>query len=475
LTLAVAAPAAGQEENAEKAGFPVERLRPSMDRNGILDVESASVGDHLDYDVALWGSYALNPLTLSRRLPDGTVERAGIIVGHRVGAFLVGGVSLFDVAQIGAELPIVLLQLRGAPPADRDAVLNELNAVGVGDLRVIPKLSVTRWIERFADVPRVVEVSLIPAFTVPSGFPPGAYMGEGFFTFAPEIAASTKIAGLKVGANAGMRFRPESQFLGLNVSHELTYRLGVGYDLRDTIGAPFDFGASLTGATALLTPFAEINQNPLEMLAGGTWDAWGPVQVFGGLGFGLIAGFGTPDARLFAGVRYSPRSADKDGDGILDARRTAVPTSRVSCACRAAPRTTATATASSTRTTSVRTTPRTPTASRTRTAARIPTTTATACSTPTMSAPTRPRIRTASPMRTAARTRTTTRTVCSTAKTSAPTRPRTSTATPTPMAARTPTTTKTACPTPRISAPTNPRTSTATPTTTAAPTTPAWS
>jgi outer membrane protein OmpA-like peptidoglycan-associated protein len=41
-------------------------------------------------------------------------------------------------------------------------------------------------------------------------------------------------------------------------------------------------------------------------------------EIIGGPGVGMIAGYGVPTFRLFAGVRYTPTAHDADGDGIAD-------------------------------------------------------------------------------------------------------------------------------------------------------------
>ena len=112
--------------------------------------------------------------------------------------------------------------------------------------------------------------------------------------------------------------------------------------------------------------------------------------------------------RRSTSARTSPDPRRRD-DGCPDATRSA----------------TATATASPTTSTSARTSPRTSTASRTRTAAPIPTTTRTASPTSSTSARTIPRTRTASRTRTAARIRTTTRTASSTCDDKCPNEPET--------------------------------------------------
>jgi outer membrane protein OmpA-like peptidoglycan-associated protein len=321
-----ASTALAQATADEEAKFPVERLRPALDRDGIIDVEAGGVGDHMSYDLGLWLNYAYNPLTLSRRGADGLPERVGVLVGHRASASLVGAISLFEFVELGAELPVVLFQSRGDGIPTTTAVLSDLNAVGVGDIRVAPKLRLLRQHKGNSDrsIPALsaadgfLDLAIIPAFTLPTGFPEGSYMGEGFLTFLPEVAASWSNFGLRLGANAGMRFRPESRIANLTVSHEVTWRAGAAYNLQELLKVPLDLAASLNGATALMTPFASVNQNPIELMGAATYDVYGPVQVFAGAGFGLLAGFGTPDLRLFAGIRLSPRTFDRDGDGIVD-------------------------------------------------------------------------------------------------------------------------------------------------------------
>jgi outer membrane protein OmpA-like peptidoglycan-associated protein len=312
--VALAAPAGRAQTAAEPASFPVERLRPALDRDGVIDVEWARVGPHLTYDAALWVNYALNPLVVTRSVPGAFPERVGVLVGHRVGASLVGGISLFDWVQLGAELPVILFQSRGPGVPSTEAVVGQLNAIGVGDLRLAPKIRILRSEEAFVDV------AVMPAFTLPTNFPRASYFGEGDWpTFVPELLVSKDLLGLRLAGNLGARLRPETRFLSLNVTHELTWRAGLGYRFADVLKVPLEIDASLSGATAALAPFSSIDQNPIELLAGATYEVWpGWMQVFGGAGVGILAGFGTPDLRLFAGVRFSPRVYDKDGDGILD-------------------------------------------------------------------------------------------------------------------------------------------------------------
>jgi outer membrane protein OmpA-like peptidoglycan-associated protein len=305
LVLAACAATAGRAQDFGELGdITVERLRPSLDREGIVNVESGSVGQHLDFDIALWGGYGANPLTFSQVEPDGTVTRLGIFIEHRAGMSLVGALSLFDWVQLGAELPVVVYQGGG--------LFDTLGgtAFGVSDLRLSPKIRILRRQDVFVDV------AVVPALTLPTAFPQESFTGAGSFCLIPEVIVSTVLYGVKLGANADMRLRlrPETTVL----RHEMTLRGGVGYDFRELLDLPFDVNLSLATTTALLSPFAIPTQNPTELLGSVAWDVFGPLQVFAGGGWGLNVGYGLPDWRVFAGVRFGVQARDRDGDGIPD-------------------------------------------------------------------------------------------------------------------------------------------------------------
>lgn len=304
----LAGPAQAQEA---AASFSAERLRPALDRNGILDVEWAAIDGNGAWDAALWTGYALNPLVLNRRDIDGTSERIGTLVAHRVGASAVVSMTLLDWLEVGGELPLVLFQSRGDGVPGMS--LPPLSALALGDARVSPKLQILNTKLHGLDL------AVMPSLTFPTGFPRDSYAGEGFFTLVPELAVSRQILGLRVAGNLAARFRPESVTWGLAVGHELGWRLGAGYTLDELAHVPLEIDASVSGGTSLMRPFDNLNQSPIELLVGGSYEVVKDlVMVTAGAGVGVVAGFGTPDLRLFAALRWAPRDRDRDDDGILD-------------------------------------------------------------------------------------------------------------------------------------------------------------
>ena len=111
-------------------------------------------------------------------------------------------------------------------------------------------------------------------------------------------------------------------------------RVGVAGRLAELGGPPIELDASLAMAfSASKEAFANANQTPLELRGGVTWDAHAVVAPFVGGGVGLVRGYGTPDWRVFAGVRLGLLAEDpdpcagqpedfdgfEDDDGCLDA------------------------------------------------------------------------------------------------------------------------------------------------------------
>ena len=296
----------------ETGSFPSEHFAPAMDRDGINDVEWGATGEHLTYDVSLWGGYSLNPLVLYQRV-DGVLQNAGSLVEHQVNTHLTGAISLFDWLELGADVPVTLFQSRNDDAISPALQTRPLAPTGLGDLRLMPKLRILKSDERSP-----IDLAFIPGLTLPTSIPTGSYFGDATPTFAPQVAVSRAMGGLRLAGNVGYRLRGESEFVNLIVGQELFYRAGVAYRLHDGWNVPLQLAASLRGSTYVLDPFSQINTNPLEVLAGATVDVGDDWQLFADVGTGIVAGFGVPQFRALAGVRLSPRQLDRDHDGITD-------------------------------------------------------------------------------------------------------------------------------------------------------------
>ena len=316
---------------------PLDRFRTTIDDKGLGVTEGGAIPGHLAFQAGFVLNYALNPLVLR----NGDGEVVAPIVGHRLQGDALFTIGLFEYVSLGIDLPLTLLQVGGDIPENLQSVLgaeNGLSGIGVGDLKLVPKIRLLREDQHF------VSLAIIPTVTLPTaggirfneGGPEyeygGDYLGEGpgQFAFIPEVALSTNIAGLRPAINVAYRLRQPSSLFGTFTVHpEIVYRAGIGYDLGTFMNEVESFliFAEIFGATADRNPFglvdnsnaAEVRlQNPLEGLVGARYRLPIGISIEGGIGTGLRAGFGSPDVRAFVGVRYGVEDNDRDDDGIDD-------------------------------------------------------------------------------------------------------------------------------------------------------------
>ena len=345
--LAVGVTPARAQEAGATTSLPLERWRPALDARGLGTTESGEVPAHLGWDLGLLVGYELNPLVLR----DATGAVVAPVVAHRLGGNLSVSLGVFEYFALGVDLPLTLVQLGGAVPDEVAGLLGVAEGVsnlGTGDLRLAPKARLLRE-DRHG-----VSLAITPALTLPTAGGlnvdtgawtyGGGFLGEGpgQFAFIPELAVSTNVAGVRLAGNLAYRLRQPARYLGaLDISPELVYRLGVGYDLA-ALAPPLGHAllfAELYGATSDQNPFglfvpadlddderrlAELESrltNALEWLAGMRYRTPLPgLHVEGGIGAGILPGFGSPDLRAFVGVRFAMEDRDRDDDGVDDER-----------------------------------------------------------------------------------------------------------------------------------------------------------
>lgn len=302
------------------SGFAIERMRLTPSRTGLLDTEWGAVPRGLVWDVGLWAGYERNPLVVR----NAAGERLGSLLRDRVGGSVVASLSFLDRLQVGVELPVVFLNERPAQlPGVVIGNLSSVAGAGVGDLRVMPKVGLLRHEDHGVDLAVLASVE----------FPTGGgsrYLGSKGFVLQPEIALSRPFGNVRAALNVGAAFRtsrPTS--IDLQVGHELLTRLAVAYRFNqvDPKALPLELGVTALAGFALRQPFQNANQTPVELKAYGSYDVLPFMQLFAAAGVGLFRGWGVPDWRALAGVRFfspaEPAKAaepDSDGDGLADAR-----------------------------------------------------------------------------------------------------------------------------------------------------------
>ncbi len=298
------------------AKFTLERFRIATDREGVLDVEWGGTLQRGQWDFGLWAGAQDDPLVVVQDMGDGS-ERIGRLVDHRVGGSLVASIGVLDFLQAGVELPVIFSQDQslGSSPVGMGG---DLSRVGLGDIRIVPKLGLLRAARHGVDL------AIIPAVTFPSSTADD-YFGEQSASFAPEIAISRAFGGLRLATNVGYRTRKLARIANLEINDEIFGRLGAGYRFGDAGGPPLELDLTLSAATRANDFMGDSSNNYVEVLGGLQYLLARPVLGFLAGGVGLEEGFGAPDWRLLLGARFGVGKRDPDrlvndtdGDGLAD-------------------------------------------------------------------------------------------------------------------------------------------------------------
>ncbi len=277
---------------------------------------------HMTLSSWLLTSYAHDSLVCR----DESGEEAYSIVEHQVNADLAAAWGLFDRFEVGAAIPGVWLNGPKAPPNPSVRCgsfdPNGVNTLSVADPRVFAKVLLTPWNEGVVASLRVATDIPLAQFNQEAG----PFAGERRFpNFTPALTAGYTSEWFKVGVDLGMTFREPAPVGDLVVGQAINYGLATEITV---VPSTFFVDLDLFGKAAPAFLLGTRDQFPLEGVVAGKLFL-GPVVLLGGVGAGLIADYGAPDARVFAGIGYYPLPekeeepalegpSDRDSDGILD-------------------------------------------------------------------------------------------------------------------------------------------------------------
>jgi outer membrane protein OmpA-like peptidoglycan-associated protein len=279
------------------AQVDAERLTPAVTHDGWIGAEGSAVrhpDDRWELDAML--HYARNPLVIASS--QGDLERA--LVSGRFGMFLAGSASIGESFALGLGLPVFAQQGSGDPSAG-----------GVGDLRLVPKLALT------SDVEDGIGLALAAEVRAPTHG--GDYSGsaDSLSIFPKLILDHRYPGGLRVGANVGVIVREDQSFSNVTSGDELAYALGISQRLGGLAGRT-ELGVEVDGGVNLSDPGdEEVALEALGFLRHALDAEW---IVQGGVGAGVLEGYGVPTWRVFLGFTFRPTSHDGDADGVSDSR-----------------------------------------------------------------------------------------------------------------------------------------------------------
>jgi OOP family OmpA-OmpF porin len=284
------------QQTETNTNVDAERFKPAVTPDGWVTAEGSGLRPTADpWEFGLYLNYGVNPLVAV----DAGNDLSRQFVGGHLGFDAIASVTLADPFVLGLDMPLYAAQSGDYDPS----------FAGLGDLRLVPKLRI------MDDREDAIGLALTPEVRLPTHT--GDFSGGARnVVVIPKVILDHRFrSGIRIGFNLGALFRQKTEFFNVSAGSELVYAGALGYTLGGLEGKT-ELGVELNGAAGLVAHDTE--ELPLELFAyirqvlSPQWD------LIAGPGFGLIAGYGVPTIRIFAGVRFRPTSHDADDDGISD-------------------------------------------------------------------------------------------------------------------------------------------------------------
>lgn len=230
---------------------------------------------------------ARNPLVLRR----GDGERETSLVSSQTRLHLLGSYVVYDDIEVGLDLPLVVQQ--GGDENPPPGVSPVESGWGVGDVRLSSRA------QFFATEDEDEEVNVAIAGMMDLHLPTGSKssLQGGDFRIGPTIATDIIFdSGQRMGFHVGYQFRPSTRYQGLTVDDTMRWGLSGLIPVSEDV----EIIGELLGRVTPSVGFRRTH-SPTEFVAGGKASV-GAAHLLGGIGLGLVRGYGTPDWRGFVGV-----------------------------------------------------------------------------------------------------------------------------------------------------------------------------
>jgi len=290
----------------------VDRFEPlGAQGNNILNVATSDVMPHGNPHLGLFAHYLQDPMIL--RGDDGSEKS---VLGSALKTEFSAGLGMWDWLDISFSLPLVVWQ-DGGDLAELGAPGESANSPTLGDLRVVPRIQLIHH-QDFSGF----GFAILPMVSIPTGT---ALNTEGDLRFEPRAVLDWRHRnGLQIATNLAYSFRPRKVVHNVVVDDVVRWSVGTRAPLiwdDVSLVASFFGDIPLDDDVDLSRPPATLNErsgNPLELVGGIELELANDIVLTFGGGAGLNSGLGSPDFRVFLGLGYTPRVADRDGDGIPD-------------------------------------------------------------------------------------------------------------------------------------------------------------
>jgi len=298
-------------------GFRVDRfeMAPSVD-DGLV-VQDPGVLRHMAWSVSAALGYTN---TLLRVVPRLSSNDGVDVVGTRLSAYLDFAIGLRDRFELHAAMPFAIAQSSESGVA-AGLMLRNAGASAVGD----GHLGGSALLYGTDHAARGVQLGAAADLAIPVGSE-NSFTSDGQVGGELVATAGYTGPGYRVAANAGVRYRPEHNYVSSDQGTELIGRAGLFVPVahqRLMTSLELDLAARAAGRDA----FRALG-SPILALLGARYHFPGGIRAGAGIGAGLTEAPGSPAVRVIFTVGYSPeppppramapRVDDRDGDGIAD-------------------------------------------------------------------------------------------------------------------------------------------------------------
>nr|QAT78167.1 TraB [Pyxidicoccus sp.] len=277
--------------------FNVQIFRPSGAPQDLVVVTQSRPLSHLSVSAGPYFSYQVNPLTLVPE--DGDLGKISL-VGNRLQLDAMATVGLFDWAEVGVDMPLILAQ--GGQNLEVIGTEGSIESFVLGDLRLTGKVAVP-GLRRPAE-----GHGFGAAVTMNVSFPTGAqeaFAGDGELTWAPGLVLDYRFeSGILLALNGGFWKRPDRVFEGVSTGDMLPF--GLGAEVPILRGSGITAVGMVHGAVGLEKLPDEPRQVPAELLIGLRWySSTGLTFTFGG-GAGCGCSLASPTLSFFTSILWIP-------------------------------------------------------------------------------------------------------------------------------------------------------------------------
>ena len=326
LTLAVTLSVCAARAQDPVPSLDLRGFYPPSDPKGALYLEPATTPGPGNWDVGVWGSYALSPIVLN----DASGAEVATVIEHQVSVDYFASLGIGKRLALVLTVPTVVYQsgddvgtlLERCPTTGpmMECQQSDLPTTALGDIGFGLKATLAPPGELGG-----FGLAAVGMLFAPTGNP-RSFVSDNSVRGELRVLGELQLLALAMRATAGARVRGAEQRLidngtdEFDFGHELPW--GVGLTLR-----PQAFGidqqgrwrwtVEARGAIALTPEFASGPQSPalLGLSARYTVDE---VSAIAGAELPLSDAVGVPLVRPVIGVSWSPRFEDEDGDLISD-------------------------------------------------------------------------------------------------------------------------------------------------------------